>query len=180
MTNPTATVKIWGDTAGYISMQNNRIFFQYAPEFLKRGIELSPIRVPLNKRVYNFTSLNNETFKGLPGFIADSLPDKFGTIVKHCGGTCHIRHIPKLTCINRRQVGTKTEHVVHICHLIRFEATHIKARQIITTIEHLRQIRYMIRLETAHIKARQAGAAFEHRKHILHSVRLKTTHIKAR
>ena len=81
MTNPTATVKIWGDTAGYISMQNNRIFFQYAPEFLKRGIELSPIRVPLNKRVYNFTSLNNETFKGLPGFIADSLPDKFGTMV---------------------------------------------------------------------------------------------------
>ena len=37
MTNPTATVKIWGDTAGYISMLNNRIYFQYSPEFLKKG-----------------------------------------------------------------------------------------------------------------------------------------------
>jgi len=53
--------------------------FMYSPEFIKTGIELSPLMMPLRENyTYNFNSLNPETFKGLPGMLADSLPDDFG------------------------------------------------------------------------------------------------------
>lgn len=55
--------------------------FEYAPDFLKKGIELSPIKMPLSKQIYTFPELDFHTFKGLPGLIADSLPDDFGNAV---------------------------------------------------------------------------------------------------
>lgn len=55
--------------------------FEYASGFLKTGIELSPLKMPLAKRIYSFPELDYETFKGLPGLIADSLPDDFGNAV---------------------------------------------------------------------------------------------------
>ncbi len=55
--------------------------FEYDPAFIKQGIELSPIKMPLAKRIYSFPELEFETFKGLPGLIADSLPDDFGSAV---------------------------------------------------------------------------------------------------
>ena len=53
--------------------------FQYDPTFARSGIELSPIVMPLSDRVYTFPVLALATFHGLPGLLADSLPDKFGT-----------------------------------------------------------------------------------------------------
>lgn len=55
--------------------------FQYTPKFISTGIQLSPIMMPLDSRIYTFPTLVNETFKGLPGLIADSLPDDFGNAV---------------------------------------------------------------------------------------------------
>ena len=55
--------------------------FEYDPSFLKKGIELSPIKIPLSKRIFSFPELDFNTFKGLPGLIADSLPDDFGNAV---------------------------------------------------------------------------------------------------
>ena len=55
--------------------------FEYESSFIKSGIELSPIKMPLSKKVYSFPETQNETFKGLPGMIADSLPDDFGNAV---------------------------------------------------------------------------------------------------
>ena len=55
--------------------------FEYDSAFIKQGIELSPIKMPLAKRIYSFPELEFETFKGLPGLIADSLPDDFGSAV---------------------------------------------------------------------------------------------------
>jgi len=52
--------------------------FQYDPAFLDSGIELSPITMPLSRRIYQFPSLAELSFHGLPGLLADSLPDKFG------------------------------------------------------------------------------------------------------
>jgi len=49
--------------------------------FVKTGIELSPLKMPLSRQIYTFPELNNDTFKGLPGLIADSLPDDFGNAV---------------------------------------------------------------------------------------------------
>jgi len=55
--------------------------FEYDPGFVKKGVELSPIKMPLASRIYNFPGLDFNTFKGLPGLIADSLPDDFGNAV---------------------------------------------------------------------------------------------------
>src|SRR3984885_8845986 len=72
--------RLWGRTIGAGSLGGGaRISaFQYDPAFLASGIELSPIIMPLSRRVYQFPSLPQVSFHGLPGLLADSLPDKFG------------------------------------------------------------------------------------------------------
>lgn len=55
--------------------------FEYDAGFIKQGIELSPITMPLSKQIYAFPGLGYDTFKGLPGLVADSLPDDFGNAV---------------------------------------------------------------------------------------------------
>lgn len=55
--------------------------FEYDPSFIEKGIELSPLKMPLAKRIYSFPELDFNTYKGLPGLIADSLPDDFGNAV---------------------------------------------------------------------------------------------------
>jgi serine/threonine-protein kinase HipA len=45
------------------------------------GVEISPLMMPLSNRVYEFPELITPAFKGVPGLIADSLPDKFGNAV---------------------------------------------------------------------------------------------------
>lgn len=55
--------------------------FEYAPDFIDTGIELSPLKMPLAKQIYTFPGLSELTFKGLPGLVADSLPDDFGNAV---------------------------------------------------------------------------------------------------
>lgn len=52
--------------------------FQYVPEFVGSGIEVSPLRMPLDARIYRFPELPPVAFHGLPGMLADSLPDRFG------------------------------------------------------------------------------------------------------
>jgi serine/threonine-protein kinase HipA len=75
-----AEVKLWGRTIGAVSLEAGGQFaaFQYDPAFARSGIEVSPITMPLNERVYVFPDLPLRTFHGLPGLLADSLPDKFG------------------------------------------------------------------------------------------------------
>lgn len=75
-----AKVQLWGRTIGAVSLAEERevAAFQYAPEFAASGIELSPLVMPLSERVYEFPALPRNTFYGLPGLLADSLPDKFG------------------------------------------------------------------------------------------------------
>lgn len=75
-----AEVQLWGRTIGAVSLDIGRdvAAFQYDPEFAKSGIELSPLVMPLAERVYEFPALPLGTFHGLPGLLADSLPDKFG------------------------------------------------------------------------------------------------------
>lgn len=53
--------------------------FEYDKEFVGRGLEPSPLMMPVQTgRVYSFSDLGRETFKGLPGLLADSLPDTYG------------------------------------------------------------------------------------------------------
>ena len=55
--------------------------FQYEPAFVGSGIQVSPITMPLRLEPYAFPSLRPETFRGLPGLLADSLPDRFGSAI---------------------------------------------------------------------------------------------------
>ena len=75
-----AEVKLWGRTIGAVTMEtgDRAAAFQYDPAFARSGIQLSPITMPLSSRVYTFPALPAVTFHGLPGLLADSLPDKFG------------------------------------------------------------------------------------------------------
>ena len=75
-----AEVQLWGRTIGAVSLDEGREItaFQYDREFASSGIELSPVAMPLSERVYEFPALPRNTFHGLPGLLADSLPDKFG------------------------------------------------------------------------------------------------------
>ncbi len=58
---------------------------QYTPEFVRSGYNPSPLFVtPEAGKIYDFSHLPRETYKGLPGFVADCLPDRFGTaIINH-------------------------------------------------------------------------------------------------
>jgi serine/threonine-protein kinase HipA len=75
-----AEVRLWGRTIGAVSINAGATVaaFQYTPQFAASGIEVSPISMPLGNRVYTFPALPQGTFHGLPGLLADSLPDKFG------------------------------------------------------------------------------------------------------
>ncbi|KFZ29112.1 toxin HipA [Pseudidiomarina atlantica] len=59
--------------------------FEYTPEFIRSGIELAPLTMPLTtprqQRIYSFPELQGTTFHGLPGLVADALPDDFGNAV---------------------------------------------------------------------------------------------------
>jgi len=76
----TARVILWGSDIGAVTWLPDRGLgvFQYTPEFAQSGIEVAPMMMPLSDTPYEFPSLSRETFKGLPGMLADSLPDKFG------------------------------------------------------------------------------------------------------
>jgi serine/threonine-protein kinase HipA len=75
-----AEVRLWGRTIGAVSLADGADIaaFEYDPAFVGSGIEISPLMMPLADRVYTFPALSPQTFHGLPGLLADSLPDKFG------------------------------------------------------------------------------------------------------
>ena len=74
-----AEVKLWGTTVGYLANdEENNVYFTYDPSFIARGVEISPIVLPLRREPYSFPRLTSETYRTLPGLFADSLPDKFG------------------------------------------------------------------------------------------------------
>lgn len=76
-----ARVRMFGQTVGTISMspQYGVTRFEYDPAFARSGIQPSPLLMPVREgRVYSFRELNQETYKGLPGMLADSLPDTYG------------------------------------------------------------------------------------------------------
>ena len=76
-----ADVIIWGEHAGTVAWDETRQSgsFEYSEGFRTKGLDLSPLAMPLqNRQVFQFPSLNHDTFLGLPGLLADALPDAFG------------------------------------------------------------------------------------------------------
>ncbi len=79
-----AEVRIFGETVGALAeFDNGRVLFEYAESFRVRGLEISPIHLPTSRSgPVAFDELRrSNAFDGLPGVIADALPDTFGNRV---------------------------------------------------------------------------------------------------
>ncbi len=77
----SAKIILWDKTIGAVHWDETRELgvFEYAGDFIGSGIEVAPIMMPVRTGVYDFPALSKDTFKGLPGLLADSLPDKYGS-----------------------------------------------------------------------------------------------------
>ena len=107
----TAEVKLWGKAIGAVSWDEATQLanFEYEPAFVKSGIEISPIMMPLSNHVYNFPALPRDTFRGLPGLLADSLPDAFGNALINAWlakeGRSSFNPVERLCYTGRRGMG---------------------------------------------------------------------------
>jgi serine/threonine-protein kinase HipA len=92
-----------GQLAGAISFDRETGIgsFQYDKKFIRQGIELSPVVMPLSKQIYTFPALRWETFKGLPGLVADSLPDDFGNTLLNSWTLSIDREVDSITPLER-------------------------------------------------------------------------------
>jgi serine/threonine-protein kinase HipA len=108
-------VRIWDRSAGAVAQLPGKpgfYEFQYAPAFENGGLELSPLQMKLkSKRRFSFPGLPEETFHGLPGLLADSLPDKFGNalideyLARHGTRARDITTLQRLVYVGRRAMG---------------------------------------------------------------------------
>lgn len=114
----TAMVKLWGDTVGAVSWLDDRNYaiFEYDRDFLNKGLDVSPVMMSLNAArtgdgKFFFSSLNKETFLGLPGLLADALPDKFGNsiidswLARHGRDSSSFSPVERLCYTGKRAMG---------------------------------------------------------------------------
>lgn len=106
-----ARVKLWGSTIGAVSLEEGAqsATFEYAPDFARSGIEVSPMQMPLSGRRYTFPGLPSGTFHGLPGLLADSLPDRYGNALIDAWlarqGRTHFNAVERLCYTGIRGMG---------------------------------------------------------------------------
>ena len=114
----SAFVKLWGETIGAVSWLDDRAYgiFEYAPDFLNKGLDISPIHMSLadarkGDGKFSFPSLNKDTFLGLPGMLADALPDKFGNriidawLARAGRDSAHFSPVERLCYTGKRGMG---------------------------------------------------------------------------
>ncbi|MBN2201101.1 type II toxin-antitoxin system HipA family toxin, partial [bacterium] len=75
-----ARVLLWDKEVGAVAWDDVRgiAAFEYDGTFLGSGLEIAPLTMPLGRGIFSFPELSRETYRGLPGLLADSLPDRFG------------------------------------------------------------------------------------------------------
>ncbi len=98
-----AEVRLWGRTIGAVSLTAGQVVadFEYDPAFAASGIQVAPLTMPLSNRVYSFPELSPQSFYGLPGLLADSLPDKFGNALIDAWLATQGRQANSFTAIER-------------------------------------------------------------------------------
>jgi len=114
-----ASIRLWDRAVGAVAEgPDGRVFFEYEDAFRESGLEISPIHLPLSRSgPQEFPELRrSDAFAGLPGVLADSLPDAFGnTVIRRyfeMRGTpdAALSPVQKLLYIGRRAMGALEFH----------------------------------------------------------------------
>ena len=102
MTN-LAKVHCWNHLVGALAYdpREKTSVFEYAPEWIARGVELAPLHMPLSRHKFQFSQLSFETYKGLPAVFADTLPDDFGNAVINAWLARNGRDIQSFSALER-------------------------------------------------------------------------------
>jgi serine/threonine-protein kinase HipA len=106
-------VFLWGKRVGALAWQEGgQAAFEYDEDFIRSGLEVSPLMMPLSRRIFRFPELaGTKTFQGLPGVIADSLPEKFGNrmldayLVRHGKRLNDLNPLERLCYVGSRGMG---------------------------------------------------------------------------
>lgn len=119
-----AEVKLWGKRMGAVlwDERRERAVFQYDDSFVGRGIEPAPLTMPVAKgTTYDFPSISRDTFLGLPGLLADSLPDAFGNALLNkwlsAFGKSFANPVERLCYQGHRGMGALEYEPVYLAHL---------------------------------------------------------------
>lgn len=113
-------VRIWGKLVGALAPEPRLGYyaFEYDPAFVRSGIELAPLTMPLSRASapFLFSDLPEASFKRLPGMIADALPDDFGNLLIDAWMTregirkADITPLDRLAYMGKRGVGALEFH----------------------------------------------------------------------
>lgn len=155
-----AYVKIWDTLVGVVAWDSDRKLadFQYDKKFIEKNWNLSPLKMPISNgdRIYSFPELlpskenTEDTFKGLPGLLADSLPDKYGNLLidkwlaQNLRAPDSMNPVEKLCFIGNRGMGA-----------LEFEPSQIKSGKYTFSIEvkSLVEIAQKMLLDREHFEA---------------------------
>ena len=112
--------RLWGRTVGAVALDERLGYyaFEYAPAFVKTGIELAPLSMPLSQAhsPFVFTDLPELTYKRLPALLADALPDDFGNalidgwMAAKGVDRSHITPLDRLAYMGKRGMGALEFH----------------------------------------------------------------------
>lgn len=113
-----AVVRLWGRDIAAVTWPDDRDYavFQYTPEFVESGILVAPLTMAPRLAPYDFPALPRPAFKGLPGLLADSLPDKYGNalidawLVRQGRDTATFNPVERLCYIGTRGMGALEFH----------------------------------------------------------------------
>lgn len=113
----TAFINIWNQRVGAIAWNSDTGLgsFEYDIAFIKKKLDIAPLKMPIDgaaKRIFTFPELRNlKTFDGLPGLLADVLPDKYGNalintwLTRQGRASNSLNPVEKLCFIGTRGMG---------------------------------------------------------------------------
>ena len=151
-----AEVRLWGRTIGAVTLDEGSevAAFEYDSAFAQSGIEISPLVMPLSNRVYTFPELSRQTFYGLPGLLADSLPDKFGNALIDAWLAIQGRHPGSFNAVERlRYTGERGMGALEFAQVIGPRTR--RASQV--QIDHLVELASQVLAERQDLHASFAG-----------------------
>ncbi|MCA9576251.1 MAG: HipA domain-containing protein [Polyangiales bacterium] len=98
-----AEVRLWGSRIGAVALEDGErvTTFAYDPDFARSGIQVAPLMMPLRPGPFRFPELDARSFHGLPGLLAEALPDKYGNTLIDAWLATQGRHPESFNAVER-------------------------------------------------------------------------------